>query len=672
MGIGLFLCCLALTSPAAPREDPVFHHPSGARFQDVSEWSRLLSGMLENEAAATIHQSSEKQVEILQRIRGTLPYGELFYLEAWGASGDPQAVPGLMKWYGRIQEPLWAYSVLAGLARTMNPAAHRFVLEKLSTTDMGQMPTKISGARIDPSRIVLLLALRDPVAAARLLDDPKTAVWAADPLLKIPAAAQLDAWMAAARQRRVESTLFLTYLAKTFSGLPPAARRKTCEYLESRPPSATMDPQWAALAGACQTFGISPRWTALLGRNSHMLLLLKGVRDQPWLRLPPRAFPFLDGLMQEFASQPSWERILLEVLGQVESPDAMRRVASYVLHENLWLREQALSSLAMGAHPAAGRMLHAAALENAGEEAIAYFLPYLHHTRGEAAHENQRRILIQVARRYLDSREPSYAQAALTVLAWNPDERMAPANAWPMAERIARDQVLRRDWNAFAGFLPTLARFSHADSWLSMALSHPQSDVVLGATMALALTPRAAFADRLAELVRSPQKNIAINAAFALSRTQTLEGNLAALESAWWEVKSHAVSGLALLAPHPRACEALLAELDSTHTTAKILADTVFVLLQRCSPRIRDAALRHLARLPLPLLEMVAGRAYLRPAPSLPFFLRLVNSRHMGVAGRKFAAIFAGHRRFIGFTGFGGVVFFPSVPRETIQIEWMQ
>jgi hypothetical protein len=165
----------------------------------------------------------------------------------------------------------------------------------------------------------------------------------------------------------------------------------------------------------------------------------------------------------------------------------VRRVASYVLHENLWLREHALSSLSMGAHPLAGRMLHAAALENAGEEAIAYFLPYLHYTRDLPAHSAQRSTLVQVAKRYLKSREPSYVQASLFVLAFAPGG--PEKEAWPVADSIARDQVLRKDWNAFAALLPVLARFPQGEKWIFAALSNARSDVVLAAEAALAFSP---------------------------------------------------------------------------------------------------------------------------------------------------------------------------------------
>lgn len=657
--------------PAAiPREDPAFHSPSGARFQDVSEWSRLFSDVMSNEAAAAIYNSPKNLDEIRKKVHGTLPYGELYQLEAWGASGDPSAVPFLIQWYPAIQEPMWAYSILAGLARSMNPEAHRFVLETLAGIDVSQLPSKSAGLRIEPAKIVLLLALQNPAAAAKLLADSRTAAWAADSLLKIPAPSQFDDWLDAARQRRVELSEFFTYLDKTWTSLPPASRKKACDFLWNLPVESTTTLQWAPLASNCPSAGVSPQWTALLGRNSHMLQMLSGVRNQPWLRLPSHAFFFLDSLLKEFSSQPSWERILLEVLGQVQSPDAVRRVASYVLHENLWLREQALSSLSMGAHPSAGRMLHAAALENAGEEAIAYFLPYLYYTHSLPAHHDQRRILVQVAQRYLKSQEPSYVQASLLVLAWNP-EGPSP-EAWPVAEQLVRDQVLRKDWNNFEAFLPVLARFPRAEPWLSMALSHPQTDVVLAAETALALTPRPALLPRLRELVRSPQKKLAVNAAFALAQAADLEGSLAALESAWWEAKSHAVRGLAAVAPNPRACAALLEELSSTHTTAKILADAVPVLLHRCEARFAAAARRKMALLPLFMLELIAGNAHLSLPPELPFFMRLLNNRHLSVPGKKFAAILDGHRPFFGFTGFGGVIFLPKVSVHPVRIEWLQ
>lgn len=669
MGFFVFVCWMAVMPVSLPREDPTFRPPSGARFQNVSEWGRLLSQALSNQAFATVYRSHENLSEIQKKVHGTLTYSELYHLEAWGASGDPNAVPSLIKWYKVIQEPMWAYSILFGLARSMDPDAHHFVLKTLASIDMEQMPTKLSGNYINPASIVLLLILRDPTAATRLLLDPKTASWAAEYLIKIPSIEQFDAWLTAVRQQYVTVSLFFTYLFKTWDFLPLSARTKACEFFWKQPVTTTQ--QWAVIATHClSSKGLSPRWVALLGNNRHMLSLLKSVRDQPWMRLPPDSFFYLDSLLTEFSGQASWERILLEVLGQVASPDAVNRVASYALHNNLWLREQALSSLSMAAHPLTGRMLHAAALENAGEEAIAYFLPYLHHSYNLPSHEAQRRTLIQIAQHYLKSKEPSYVQAALLVLALKPEG--PDAKAWHIAESMARDQVLRKDWKVFAGLLPILARFPQGQSWISLALSHRHSDVVLGAVTALAFSPNPTFVPRLRELVLFSQKNIAINAAFALARARDLEGNIKAAESVWWEVKSHAVQGLIDAAPHPRACGALLSELSSRHTTIQILTDVVSALLQRCGRNFSVLALKQLARFPSPLLERIVGYAYLRTPPSMPFFMRLVNSQHIAMPGKKFSANFAGHRTFTGFTSLAGVIFFPSVPRFPIRIDWVQ
>ncbi len=83
-------------------------------------------------------------------------------------------------------------------------------------------------------------------------------------------------------------------------------------------------------------------------------------------------------------------------------------------------------------------------------------------------------------------------------------------------------------------------------------------------------------------------------------RARDLDGNLAAIESIWWEAKSHAVQALAAQAPHPRACAALLSELSSSHTTTKILTDVLSGLMQRCGSHFSSQALRTVGRLPLP------------------------------------------------------------------------
>ncbi|MBU1068667.1 hypothetical protein KJ975_03775, partial [Myxococcota bacterium] len=384
--------CLALftTQPAGPdfTRDPLFRLPTEPRTADVSEWTRLLNSHFEHEANAVIFRSPDLIDEIRGKLSGTVPYGELFFLEAWGASGDPKAVPRLMQWYGKVAEPLWAYSILAGLARSMDPAAHRFIMEKLQFIEMNQLPVRVGNLRIEPAKLVVFLAAADPLALAPLLADARTSSWVAEILLKAPHPGQAAAWLSAAQAQRLELYKFLSYLELVFFALEGRDRDAVCDYLWKQLPvgSSATDVQVVQLLSQCPGAGTDPRWVALLGRDPVNLLLLKAVRDQSQVRIDGAGRKPLMALMKEYAGQPGWERILLDVLGQVQDEQTVKTVASYVLHNNLWLREQALSALSLGAHPLAGNMLHAAALENAGEEAIAYFLPYLHHTRRLAAH----------------------------------------------------------------------------------------------------------------------------------------------------------------------------------------------------------------------------------------------------------------------------------------------
>ena len=672
--------CLALfmTKPGGPdlSRDPLFRLPNEARVADVSEWTRLVNSHFEHEAHAVIFRSPEMVREIRTRLAGTLPYGELFWLEAWGASGDPLAVVRLKQWYGKVAEPLWAYSILAGLARSMDPDAHRFVMEKLQYIEMSQLPTRVGNLRLEPARLAVFLAAADPLALAPLLADARTASWIGEILLRVPHPGLVRAWLGAAQGQRVELYKFLIYLELVFFALQEEDRDAVCEFLWKQLPvgSSGTDMQVIGLLSRCPGAGVDPRWVALLGRDPVNLLLLKSVRDQPQVRLPGASGRPLMALMKEYAGQPGWERILLDVLGQVEDERAVKTVASYVLHNNLWLREQALSALSLGAHPLAGNMLHAAALESAGEEAITYFLPYLHNTRGNSAHAATRSTLTSVAARYLRSSEPAYSRAAVLALALAPDSG-TENEWWPVARRIAAELIARKDWDQFGGFLPVIARSSRSGSLLGFALDHPHPSCVLGATLALGINPRSEFAPRLHRLARTGRRAVAVNAAFALSRTpDTLRQNLDLLDHPQPEVSAHAVLGLGRLAPNQLACAALLDQLRSGRHSVTSMQNIASVVLGACGPAIRARGLKTLAVLPPSLADQLLKSVYVRRDRrhiTAPFFMRLINLQHMGVPGKKFQFTLPGQVTVQGFSTFGGVVFIPELPRETVKLEWI-
>lgn len=677
----LFPFCLSLflTAPTGPdlSRDPLFRLPNESRAADVSEWTRLVNAHFEHEAHAVIFRSREMVRDIRARLAGTLPYGELFWLEAWGASGDPQAVGRLKQWYGKVAEPLWAYSILAGLARSMDPDAHRFVMEKLQYIEMGQLPTRVGNLRLEPAKLAVFLAAADPLALAPLLADARTASWVGEILLRVPHPGLARAWLAAAQAQRLELYKFLFYLEQVFFALAVEDRDAVCEFLWKQLPlgSSGTDLQVVSLLARCPGAGVDPRWVAHLGRDPVNLLLLKSVRDQPQVRLPGAAVRPLLALMKEYAGQPGWERILLDVLGQVEDERAVKTVASYVLHNNLWLREQALSSLSLGAHPLAGNMLHAAALESAGEEAIAYFLPYLHQTRQDPAHARTRATLISVAARYLKSSEPAYSRAAVLALAMAPDSG-TENQWWPVARRIAADLIARKDWDQLGGFLPVLARSSRSGPLLEFALDHPHASCVLGATLGLGLNPRSEFVPRLHRLARTGRRAVAVNAAFALSRTPgTLRQNLDLLDHPQPEVSAHAVLGLGRLAPNQLACAALLDQLRTGRHSVTSMQNIAATVLGACGPAIRTRGLGVLAVLPPNLAEQLLKGVHLRRERrhgTAPFFMRLINLQHLGVPGRKFQFTMPGQVTVQGFSTFGGVVFIPELARENVKLEWVQ
>ncbi len=657
--------------------DPVLGFPAVSRNQDVSDWNRLLFAYIDKESHSVIHQSAVTRDVIRQKLKGTLPFGELFYLEAWGASGDPRAVRQLTAWFGRLGEPFWTYSVLAGLARSMDPKAHDFVVDKLRHVDMGQLPTRIGGVQIEPWKLLVFPAIADPLSLNPLLADPRTASIAARILVRVPHPGQAKAWHDAAQERRVTPVEYLSWLEKVFPVLDASHREQACSLLWRwlQPAVGTLQetPLFSILA-QCPNAGVDARWVALLGRDPMNLLLLRAIREQPHIRLQPGAQMPLQALLKEYSGQSGWERILLDVLGQVRDQDTVKTVASYVLHNNLWLREQALSSLSLGAHPLAGRMLHAAALENAGEEAVLYFLPYLYQTRNMKEHKTNHDTLRQVATRYLRASEASYVQAAVITLAMS----SAPDRIWwPYARKIADDLISRREWQQMAGFLPVLARSDKSVKYLRDALGHPDPAMRIGAGYALAQVPMPVFKKQLASLARSANRQVAANAAFALSRMPgSLRENMELASHPFPSVKAHAINGLARMAPENQlACATLLEAVRAGHLPVGSMQVASTALLGSCGSRVRSRTLRWIASLPAALAELLPRDLFLsgfrENLPRRAFFMRLINMQHMGVPGRAFQLTLPGELRVTGYSTYGGLVYLPGLSPEMIQLEWI-
>jgi len=177
-------------------------------------------------------------------------------------------------------------------------------------------------------------------------------------------------------------------------------------------------------------------------------------------------------------------------------------------------------------------------------------------------------------------------------------------------------------------------------------------------------------------LARTSRKAVAVNAAFALSRTpDALRENLELVNHPQPEVAAHAVLGLRSMGDNPMACAALLEQMRSARHTVSSMQNIASGVLGSCGPGIRARGLRLLAVLPPNMAELLLRSVWVRRdlgKDRTPFFMRLINLQHMGVVGRKFQFTLPGQVTVQGFSTFGGIVFIPGLTRETVKLEWIQ
>jgi len=668
----LWFLCMSLCTAGKPNlsDDPLFKIPSSASSSS-SYFLSSLKNFRTQKLGALLERAYRDPASILRQA-ATIDASGHELLVAMGATGK-KGVARLKLLLGLLERAEWIESAFNGLALSMTAEGHRAIVKNIGRYEL----------RTDKiSPILNAVGMRDPLTLVPLLSKPRLAQSAAEVMLAIPSLAVEMPLYAAVLRGRISLATYVSFLYRTMPHYPAARQENICRRLFALYPrvaSAGISKReyWSVLS-RCPSSLVDPRWLVLLGDEDYKLLMFKAMRNRRGMFFPGSLSKPLRDLMTEYIGSPGWERLMLSILGRIEEDKAVLMVASYVLSPNLWLREEALASLAFGAHLTSGKMLHAAALESAGEEAVLYFAPYFRNIAGRSWRAKSMKPLLGVLRRYIRAKDPAYSHAALFSLAWTPGSGSRTL-WWPKAVEYHKGLVKEKKWGPMAGILPVMANHPLALPMLRLALSHEAADVRAAAALALGRLKDGQSKARLSALARSLTARVAVNATWALGRLEGTGGILRSLlSSSSQEVAGNAA--IALMRRQPAGsmalCSTLFGQFTKNRLPAAVLVNAVSWMRRHCTAIHGTALLRFVASVPqfLVLTYFQGGdtNGLLRyQTRHKGFFLRLLNRFHVGQEGKPFRLNLTSGEVLYGSTTFGGVAYFPQEACADAPITWL-
>ncbi|MBU1238687.1 HEAT repeat domain-containing protein [Myxococcota bacterium] len=670
----ILLFCATFLSVDKPylTDDPLFQLPSRPGYSK-SYFANSITNFRKQKLGMLLYRAY-KTPDSLEKEALTIEASQHDFLTAWGATGRKKAVRQLMFLLPNLDQKAWIQSALTGLAFSMNQQGHRFLVRNVGNYE-------ISLHEITP--ILNAVAMKNPLELVPLLSNARLAQSAASVLLNVPSLAVEKALYQAAILSRVSFSTYVQYIGKTMRYFPRSRQTGICHrlfnvYQRVVASNASMGHYWKVLARCPGTIK-DPRWLALLGEEETKLLMLKAMRNQKNRFFGAFLSKPIQDLMTEYIGSPGWERLFLSILGKITDDKSIKMVASYVLSPNLWLREEALASLAFGAHPTSGRMLHAAALESAGEEAVLYFAPYFFSIRNWSWQHKSMAPLEGVLKRYIKAKDKAYSNAAMFSLAWHPRGSYRSI-WWPRAMDFHKELVKDKKWEALAGFLPVMANHPKSLPILRKALLHQSASVRGAAAFSLGRLKDTASTKRLFAMAQTLTENVAVNATWALgqlSGTRSLLRKL--LQSGSVNVAGNAAMALMrkdATGTRSRFCSTFFTQFTRNRLSPTVLTRVVTWLKLRCVAQNDRFLYRFSATVPQYLvLSYYSGgdldflsNAALRPRV---FFLRLLNRFHVGQVGKPYKINLESGEVLFGHTTFGGVVFYPGHVEPDAAVTWL-
>jgi hypothetical protein len=656
-------------------EDPLFKIPSGAGYRKKSYWENRVTNFHKTKEGKLL-KSAWLTPDKLQKGVGKITAKSRDFLSAWGATGRVDASKHLINLIPTLTMESWLSSAFIGLARSMIPDSHEFIVKNIKYYQI-----KNSYLR----QVFDLIAIKDPTTLIPLLKLPKFAVLASDSMRRVPDLKVEPFLRHAVLLKTLPIGNYLSFVSSVMPFLPSTAKKGVCRFLFNRLPlpssgSIGNSSTYIRILSHCTGSINDPRWLALLGREGVKLVVLKSMRKQNHFDYPKLFSQPARDLMTEYTGSPGWERLLLSVLGKIRDVKSIKKVASYVLSPNLWLREEALTSLAFGTDPVSGRMLHAAALESAGEEAVEYFIPYIYNVKNKKWGPKSIKALEGVALKYLRAKDQSYKRAALFVLANLPSGKYQ-SKWWPEAVKFINKFKEKKSYDFIAGFLPQISNHKTGVVVLRSALYNNNAMVRAGAAFSLGLANDKKSIKSLYNLSKTVSKKVAVNASWALGQIKGSDSYLKLLLNSFHkEVVGNVATALMRreysIKGKGKQCNAIFKVVKNRSANPIVIGQALVWLRKKCSHMNKSNLFRWAATHPYfiitPLFKSGNLPYHEQFGKKGPFFLRLLNRYHIGKEGKPYKLKFPSGEIVYGWTTFGGVVFHSSLPKNGVSVEFLK
>ncbi len=668
MTVLFILVTLLPTGPQTTTKDPLFSLPTRTRHSRETILQVTLERFWKQPLGRLLHQAYEDP-KGFGRMRPLYPKDQNT-LVAWGSTGDPKALSFLRLLLPQLTNKEWIVGALAGLARSQDPKAHKYLIKAL--------PHYSSLLSQETGNILFYLALRSTRQLLPLLSNSPLGSFVGPLFARFPDPSLASELFKATQKNQLSLKNYLTFFNAIIPYISKPQREGICAQLfdlhSQSLKGAKVPGFYYTVLSHCDNTYSDPRWLVLMGDENQQLPIFKALRNRVGRLLSSTYSQPLRDLMTEYVGAAGWEQLFLTVLGRIQEKQAVRMVASYVLSRNLWLREEALTSLAQGAHPTSGRMLHAAALESAGEEAVLYFAPYFWNIRERPWASASAKPLLGILQRYIKAKSNSYMRAALFSLAYTPwgGSRVW----WPWAQALAKRQLKLKRFNRLSGLVPVLSRSKKSVKLLRGWLNSPHVGLRSQAAWGLGVLRDQESLSALSRLARTLTNRVSTNATWALGRLKGSEAVLyELLNSPEPQVATNAA--LALLRRSSKGtipCSKLFEKYQKGGFTPKGMGRVSVALRRECRKTVLSRFRRWMAALPgmevMPLLNIrtfdpgVSGVAR-------GLYLRLLSKFHIGIEGRPYRLTTQSGETLYGVTGFGGFLFHPHLPSDTT-VEWLK
>jgi hypothetical protein len=670
--ISFIITILICGSPQYLSKDPFFRLPSNSGYQKFTFLKINLNKIKTNPLGKTLSKYY-KNPEKVKEIKKVINIGNRNLLEVLGASHDKEGIKYLKKFIRFSPDNAWVSSAFKGLARSLSYDAHKFIVENIKSYEIPSYELK---------PIFTFIAYKHPELLYPLLDDNLFSWVIIRIILQIPNVTVNKYLYKSLKKKYINDFYYTSYLNKVFPFFTKKEKQTVCKNIFNRLSFKAVEirssNQWDyfKILAKCKKSLKDPRWTAYLGTDVINLVALKANRSAKIITPPVLSIPVRE-LIKEYMGNPSWEKLLLNVLGKIDDEKSIKTVASYILHKNLWLREEALKSLSFGSHSMSGKMLHAASLETAGEEAILYMGPYFHNIKNRKWGLKSINSIAKIPYKYLRAKDVVYRKNSFFALAFLPKQKYS-SKWWKVAHKYYKKLEKEKKYKIIAGLLPVFAKNHKSKKLLRSLLNHNDRNIRISAALSLGLRNDKASIQKLFKLANSPVKKLAVNATYSLGRMKGTSLYLRKLlDSPIDEVVSNAV--MALIKREYKksvkgySCGTIFQKFKKGIFNNTVNNHVFSYLKNRCSKYGFKGFERWVSSMPLFVLKSLLSQTRLNmfekyEKEKFLYFTRFLNKFHIGQEGKAYKVTLPSGEIYYGFSSLSGVVFHENAP-ENIKIK---